>query len=188
MTVEEYLKSIRLESDKPSQFNKTQFEEFLSILLNDKDYINKVAKGYKNEEGFIEKDINPSKEFRKFIRKILTKLNMDANDSKIIMDYNFTIDDCRGLYEFFTTAILEYMKLSNKKFDFITNKDFKGSIYLNKVNKHRKEYRPINPRDGKPLGTYVADIGDHYVLKSKTSCPKWLNKKMPKTNNIDNSF
>ena len=90
MTVEEYLKSIRLESDKPTQFNKTQFEEFLSVLLNDKDYINKVAKGYKNEEGFIEKDINPSKEFRKFIRKILTKLNMDANDSKIIMDYNFT--------------------------------------------------------------------------------------------------
>lgn len=179
MTVEEYLNSIKPTDGSVGGFNKKQFSEFMSVLLNDETYITKIARGC--SDGYKEKEINPSKEFRKFIRKILTKLSMDKNDSKVILDYDFTIDDCDGLYEFFTTAMYEFMNKGGHRFELPTKKDFKGYLYLNNIEAYSKEYTAKNPQNGEIIGTFKADIDDHKILKSKSTCPRWLNKKVPTT-------
>jgi hypothetical protein len=173
LTVEEALSVIN-KKEGYVRFNKQNFEMLTLALLNDNNFTSKVAK-YRKGKLTVE-EIMPTKKFRQWCKKLLESTGMDSKDADIVMSDNFKIDNVEGLYEFFTSAIYEYIKTGNR-FDFPNKEDFNGGIYLKKVKGSKKKCKEYNPKNRELLGTYLIEKEDYNKLCTKSTCPKYLKKR-----------
>ena len=173
ITVEEALKSMTSEKGK-NRFNKKNFTTLMTAMANDPEFVAKVVK-VKNSEIDTVETVMVSKGFREFCKKIAEKSGVDKSESaRILTDsFEFTNSDLNGLYEFFTTAVYEYMSAGNT-FDFMPTEDFKGSISLKDVPETVKVAEAFSPKDRSSLGTYETTKKKHKELVAKSSCPVFL--------------
>lgn len=176
LTVNEVLAEIsaqRKEDGKMEirQFSKKNFEKLLKAMLNDVDFKTTVAK-IKNKEVSSVEEIEVTKNFRKFCKKIIEKAGVDKAESERILTSEFTIDNVDGLYEFMATAIYLYIENGNK-FDFLPKDDFKGSIFIKEVDESVEEKEAFNPKTRESLGKYKTTKAKHKQLGVKTGCPDW---------------
>lgn len=155
-----------------SRFNKKNFEKLMKTMLNDVEFTTQVAHAKKNSLDSVE-EIQVTKEFRKFCKKIIEKAGVDKAESERILTDEFTIDSVNGLYEFFATAMYLYIEQGNR-FDLLPKKDFKGSIALKEVNKSSKTSSSHHPKTREYLGDYETTKEAHKILAVKSSCPSYL--------------
>ena len=179
LTIEEALADVRGKVNKkgevvPNQFNKKKFNKLLLAFANDPDFKYTVEKtvGGKVET----EEIMPTKEFRKFCKKLVEKAGVDSHESEFVLTPEFTLDNIDGLYDFFTAAVYEYLNAGNK-FDFPRRTDFKGSIILKDVEENSKVRDARNPRDGSYLGKFKTTEKKHKKLVAKSPCPDNLKEK-----------
>lgn len=168
--VNDVLKEINPKKEN-KRFNKKEFNKLLTAIANDPDFTTHVARGKKGEINV--KEIMPTKEFRKWCKKLLEKVGLDSKESSIVLKKDFQFDNMEGIYEFFTEALYLYMSNGNK-FDFIPKKDFKGTIGVKKVKKSVNVADVFSPKDRKFLGKYETTKEEHNVLTVKSSCPSYL--------------
>jgi hypothetical protein len=155
-----------------NRFNKKNFEKLMKAMLNDPKFTTQVAKVKNGELDSVE-EIEVSKGFRKFCKKVIEKSGVDKNESERILSEEFTFDNVEGLYEFFATAMYLYIEKGNR-FDLIPKKDFKGSISLKNVKKSTKTSSAYSPQTREYLGDYEITRDEHKELSVKTSCPDYL--------------
>lgn len=158
-------------SEKVNRFNKRNFNELMLELANNVDFKFEVAKYSKGSLKL--EEIMPTKDFRNWCKKLLITCGMDKKEASKVLKNDFTIETMNGLYNFFAAAVYTYMSQGNK-FDMIPTKDFKGSIYLNKVPKKKKTTKYYSPKDRSYLGEFETTTGDYVKLKSSSECPKYL--------------
>lgn len=175
LTVAEAIESIKSTDGSVKRFNKKNFNVLLKALANDCEFTTKVAKKTGDNECTIE-EILVTKEFRKWIKKVVEKAGVDSTESEKILSADFTIDNVDGLYEFFTTALYEYMSCGNK-FDLPSREDFTASLFIKDIDEKISIKDAKNPKDGTYLGTYETTKKKHRELSVKSSCPKWLSSK-----------
>lgn len=183
LTVEEALKEISAKPGKngkitPNRFSKKNFNLLLTALANDVDFKEKVVKKAGDDSVELE-DIMVTKDFRKWIKKIVEKLGVDSKDADVVLTSDFKIDNVDGLYDFFASAVYEYM-LAGNRFDIPAHEDFKGSIYLKDIDASSKTGTARNPMTGEILGNYETKKKKHKELGVKSSCPKYLTEKLKK--------
>ena len=114
-----------------------------------------------------------TEEFRKWCKKLLEKAGVDKKESAMVFDPSFTFDNMDGLYEFFSTAIFEYINAGNR-FDFMPREDFKGSLTVKKNKKGKKVSDARDPRSGENLGTFEYTNEDYTSLAVTSPCPDYL--------------
>lgn len=157
-----------------NRFSKKNFNNLMTAIANDVEFTTKVAKKVGDkcevEELFVSKD------FRKWCKKLIEKFGVDASDAETVMSDKFKFDNMDGLYEFFMTAVNEYLSVGNK-FDFLTQEDFKATISIKDVEAKESEYEAKNPLTGESLGKVKSKTKAHKELKVKTSAPEWLTTK-----------
>lgn len=177
VSVEEVLKEMsatRKENGKfnYNRFNKKNFEKLMKAMLNDPEFKTEVANAKKGQLESVE-EIEVSKGFRKFCKRVIEKAGVDKAESERILSEEFTFDNVSGLYEFFATALYLYIEQGNR-WDFIPKKDFKGSIALKEVKKSSKTSSAHSPKTREYLGDYETTKEEHKVLSVKSSCPSYL--------------
>ena len=120
-----------------NRFSKKNFNSLMTAIANDVEFTSKVAKKVGDkceiEELFVSKD------FRKWCKKLIEKFGVDSSDAETVMSDKFKFDNMEGFYEFFMTAVNEYLSAGNK-FDFLTQEDFKATISLKDVVANDAEY------------------------------------------------
>lgn len=158
-----------------NRFNKKNFEKLMKAMLNDPNFKTEVVKAKKDDMEI--EEIEVSKGFRKFCKKIIEKAGVDKAESERILSEEFTFDNVSGLYEFFATAIYLYIERGNK-FDLLPKKDFKGSVCLKEVSKSSKTAPARSPQTGEYLGDFETTKEAHKVLTVKSSCPSYLKKRV----------
>ena len=158
-----------------NRFNKKNFTKLMTAMANDTEFKTEYAKSKNGEISEVE-DIMVTKEFRKWCMKLLEKAGVDKNESVRIMDGNFQFPSMEGFYEFFSTALYKYIDAGNQ-FDFIPNKEFKGSIYMKNVDEKTTVADAHSPKDRSYLGTYETTKKKHKEIGVKSTCPKWLIKR-----------
>lgn len=158
-----------------NRFNKKNFNKLMKTMLNDPNFKTEVVKAKKDDLEI--EEIEVSKEFRKFCKKIIEKAGVDKAESERILSEEFTFDNVDGLYEFFATALYLYIEKGNK-FDLLPKKDFKGSICLKEVKKSSKTKSARSPKTGEYLGDFETTKEEHKVLSVKSSCPSYLKKRV----------
>jgi hypothetical protein len=146
----------------------------MTAIANDLDFSEKVAK--KVGDSFELEDVMVTKEFRKWCRKLVEKAGIDSKDAEVVMTSEFTIDDMAPLYEFFASALYQYIDAGNK-FDLLTKEDFQGSIFLKDVDEVEKEYVARNPGTNEVIGKYQGKTKKHKEVKVKSTAPSWLSSK-----------
>lgn len=180
MTVAEVLEEISAKRGdngklKLNRFNKKNFEKLMKAMLNDVDFTAKVAK-VKGDTFEIE-EVAVSKEFRKFVKKLVEKAGVDKTESERIMTSEFTIDNVSGLYEFFASALYTFIESGNR-WDFMPTADFKGSIAIKEVGKSSKTAAAKNPQTKEFLGNYETTKEAHKELAVKSGCPSYLKSRI----------
>jgi hypothetical protein len=155
-----------------NRFNKKNFEKLMKAMLNDPEFKTEVAHAKKNELESVE-EIEVSKGFRQFCKRIIEKAGVDKAESERILTDEFTFDNVSGLYEFFATALYLYIENGNR-FDLIPKKDFKGSIAIKEVKKTTKTSSSHHPKTREYLGDYETTKEEHKILSVKSSCPSYL--------------
>lgn len=155
-----------------NRFNKKNFEKLMKAMLNDPNFKTEVARAKNGELDSVE-ELEVSKEFRKFCKRIIEKAGVDKAESERILSEEFQFDNVSGLYEFFATALYLYIEKGNR-FDFIPKKDFKGSIILKEVKKSSKTSAAHSPQTREYLGDFEVTKDAHKVLSVKSSCPGYL--------------
>ena len=184
ITVQEVLASIEAKKNEKgktvlNRFNKQKFESLLKAMFNDSKFSTKVAKISKGKLESVE-EIEVSKGFRKFCKKVCEKAGIDKAESEKLLSADFTIDSAEGIYEFFATAMYLYMDKGNK-FDLLQKEDFKGSVYVRDVEGKKGEWKDtFHPRTREPLGKSKVDTQNHKVLGIKSSCPSFLKDRQKK--------
>ena len=158
-----------------NRFNKKNFEKLMKAMLNDPGFTAEVAKVKNGQLDTVEK-IEVSKDFRKFIKRIVEKFGVDKVESERVLSADFTIDNVEGLYPFFAEAMYIYIEQGNR-FDLLPKKDFKGSIAIKEVPKQSKTKEARNPQTKESLGSFKTTKDKHKVLVVKSSCPEWLKKR-----------
>lgn len=179
LTVEEALAEMKAKTKNGktivNRFNKKNFTKLLTALANDVEFTTEVAKIKKGDLDTVE-EIMVSKEFRKWCKSLLEKAGMDKSESVKILDKSFIIPSMDGMYEFFATALYEYMGAGNQ-FEFLPKKDFNGKIYLKDVDDKTTITDAHSPQDRSYLGTYETKKKKHKEVASKSSCPSWLQER-----------
>ena len=177
--VNEVLKNIEKKGKSPNRFNKRSFIQLMTAMANDPNFVAKIVKVRGGEIAEIQ-DIMVSKGFREFCKKIAEKSGVDKAESGIILTpaFEFSQSDMSGLYEFFSTAIFEYMAAGNY-FEFMPTKDFKGSISIKEVPASEKTAEAFSPKDRKSLGKFKTTKKKHKELIAKSSCPDFLKTRKP---------
>lgn len=155
-----------------NRFNKKNFEKLMKTMLNDPDFKTQVAHAKKGELESVE-EIEVTKEFRKFCKRIIEKSGVDKKESERILTDEFMFDNVSGLYEFFATALYLYIEQGNR-FDLLPKKDFKGSIAIKENKKSSKTSAAHSPQTREYLGDYEVTKDAHKVLVVKSSCPSYL--------------
>lgn len=159
-----------------NRFNKKNFEKLMKTMLNDPDFKTEVAHVKKGELDSVE-EIEVSKEFRKFCKRVIEKSGVDKKESERILTDEFMFDNVSGLYEFFATAMWLYIEQGNR-FDLLPKKNFKGSVAIKNVKKSTKTSAAHSPQTREYLGDYETTKEEHQVLVVKSSCPSYLKKRM----------
>ncbi len=147
----------------------------MRAILNDPTFTEKVAVS-SGEELIKVEEIAVSEEFRKFLKKVLEKAGIDKKDSEVVLSKDFTIDNVDGLYEFFASAMYEYMNAGNK-FDLLPKEDFKGSLYLSTVEAASRVSTVRNPQTNEDMGEFEFSHKAYKTLKASSPCPKYLKSK-----------
>lgn len=173
MTVKEALESMTAENGK-NRFNKKNFNILMTAMANDPEFVTRIVK-VKNGEIDTVENIMVSKGFREFCKKIAEKSGVDKTESaRILTDsFEFTTSDLTGLYEFFVTAVYEYMSAGNT-FDFMPTEDFKASISIKDVPEKVVTAEAFSPKDRTSLGVYETTKKKHKELVAKSTCPVFL--------------
>lgn len=161
-----------------AKFSKDKFNALMRAMFNDPNFTTKRAVVKSGELANVE-EVAVTKGFRKFIKHALEQYGVDSAESEKVMSSDFTVDNVDGLYEFFATALYEYIDAGNK-FDLIPKEDFKGSICLKDRPETTKVVDTYQPKTREHLGTYEVTKKKHKVLSVKSSCPKYLRKRMKK--------
>lgn len=177
-SVKEVLEDIQQKGKGPNRFSKKQFNRLMKAILNDPSFTTKVAK-VQNKELVEVEEIAVSDGFRKFLKKVLEKAGIDKNESEIVLKDSFTIENVDGLYEFFTTAMYEYMDAGNK-FDFLPKEDFRGSLYIKSIGEKKKTRSVRNPQTKESMGDYEFTTQAHRELGASSPCPDYLKSKKKK--------
>ena len=183
MTVEEALASMKAKEGKNgkpviNRFNKKNFNMLMTAMANDPDFTTKVVKVKGGEIDSFE-DVMVTKGFREFCKKIVEKAGVDKKESNIVLtsDFEFSQSDLNGLYEFFASAVYQYMSAGNQ-FDFLPTEDFKGSVSLKRVDEVTKTAEAFSPKDRSSLGVYKTTKKAHNELAVKSSCPSFLKSRV----------
>lgn len=155
------------------RFSKKKFNSFLKTILNDTEFAAKVAV-VKDKELKEVKDVMVTKDFRKFLKRVIEKAGIDAAESEIVMSDDFTIDNVDGLYEFISEAVYAYMESGNGKFQFLPKEDFRGEIILKEKAEEISEREVRNPKDGSKLGKYQYHTKRHKVITASCPVPDYL--------------
>lgn len=172
-TVKEVIEEIKSKDDTAiNRFSKKNFNALLKAMVNDTEFSEKYAK-VKGGELAGEEEVMVTKNFRKWIQKVIEKAGVDKNESSMVLESSFSIDDVDGLYDFFAAALYEYIN-SGCKFDLPSKKDFKGSIYLKKNPKASKIRSARNPQTGEDLGEFEYSNDEYKSLGVSSSCPDYL--------------
>lgn len=171
-SVKEVLESITPEPGKTNRFSKKNFNRLLKAVVNDTDFCGKMAV-VKNKELTEVQDIMVTKDFRKFLKGVLEKAGIDKNESDMVMESSFTIDNVDGLYEFISTVLYTYMDAGNT-FDFIPQEDFDGGMTIRKKEASTKIRELRNPSNGESLGTWEIYNKEYKTLVVSGSCPAYL--------------
>lgn len=157
-----------------NRFSKKNFNSLLTAIANDPDFTTKAAK--KSGDTYEVEEILVSKDFRKWCKKLIEKFGVDSSDANSVLSNDFKFDNMEGLYEFFMTAVYEYMNAGNK-FDFITKDDFKATLSIKDIEEKESTYEAKNPMTGEFLGNVSSKTKAHKELKVKTTAPEWLTVK-----------
>lgn len=160
-----------------ARFSQKSFNDLMRAMLNDTDFTTKVALTSKGELKSVE-EIKVTEGFRKFLQKVLEKAGIDKNESAIVLTKDFTFDNVDGLYEFFATAMYEYMCEGAHRFDLLPKEDFKASIGMKYVDAKTKKGTLLNPSTGETLGTYQTDMKPHWEATVKSGCPNWMKTRL----------
>lgn len=160
------------------QFSKKNFEKLLKAMLNDPNFSVKVAK-IKNKEIDSIEDVEVSKGFRKFCKKVIEKSGIDKAESERILTSDFTFDNVDGLYEFMAAAIYLYIEKGNK-FDFLTTPDFKGSLYIKEIDSVEETKEAFNPKTRESLGVFTTKKKKYKSIATKSGCPAWCKSRIKK--------
>ena len=156
---------------KQNRFNKNKFNEKMLSIMNDPSFVVNIARN--RHDGVKTKEINPTKEFRNWCKKLLEKCGMDKKEASAIMAKDFQFDTAAGLYDFFISVMYEYMNEGNR-IDFIPREDFKGTLSLVDVPEKEVIRKHYNPQDRSFLGEFKEKKKKHKELRVKSSCPKYL--------------
>lgn len=181
MSVEEALESMKGKKNAKGEmvinrFNKKNFNTLMVAMANDVDFKAEYVKVKKDEIDSIE-DVMVTKGFRKWCKKLVEAAGVDKAESERVMSPDFKIDNMDGLYEFFATALYEYMEAGNR-FDFIPRKEFKGGIYIKEVPERERTADAFSPKDRTYLGTYKTKKKKHKEVFVKSSCPAYLQERI----------
>lgn len=177
LTVEEALASMNAKTNANgkviiNRFNKKNFNKLMLAMANDVNFKAEMAKVKKGELDSVE-DIMVTKGFRQWCKKLVEKAGVDKNESERVLTDEFVIPDMDGLYEFFATALYQYIDAGNQ-FDFIPTKEFKGSLYIKNVDEKVTVADAHSPQDRSYLGTYETTKKKHKELGVKSGCPSFL--------------
>lgn len=180
LTVEEALQEIQSKTNEKgkeviNRFSKKNFNTLLLAMANDLEFKEKVAKVKGGELVDLE-EVMVTKDFRKWCQKLVEKAGVDKAESARVLSPEFTIDNVDGLYEFFASAVFQYIDAGNQ-FDFLPTESFKGGIQRKKVDQKTKRSEAKNPHTGESLGTFEITNKAHKELKVKSSCPAFLKDK-----------
>lgn len=156
--------------DKKRTHSKNDFNKLAKAFLNDVEYTTHKVKGVDEDGKPVKEEIQPVKEYRKGLKKMLTDFGVDKQEAeKMMTDYE--IKSVEGQYEFISELLYQYME-SGKKFQFIPKEDFNASMWIDddEGDDDWKEYR--NP--SKPGESVYTKRKPHKVLNRKSTCPNWL--------------
>lgn len=164
-------------ADTTNRFSRKSFNDLLKAMLNDPEFAEDVAvvKGKELKEV---RQVFVTKDFRKFLRKVLEKAGMDKADSGVVMDPTFTIDNVDGFYEFIDAVLYEYMNAQNK-FEFQQREDFRGGMTIKKKKASSRIAEARNPKDGTTIGKYRYDTKAYKTLVASSPAPEYLKSKKP---------
>lgn len=150
---------------KPSKtFSRGDFEGLFVAFLNENDY--ELSAASLKEGELVQKVSKPVAEFRKVFYNALLDFGVDKQEAEKMLDGTYQFTKGAGSYEFISELLFNY--LENKKFDFVTKSDFKGSIVLEEREEEEKEFR-IPGTDTKKR----KQIKKHRRIKAKSSAPAW---------------
>ena len=187
MTVKEALEEMRGTVDdsgkvKLNRFNKRKFADLLVALANDSEFTTEVARSVNGGEECVVESVAVSKEFRKWLRKMVEQAGVDKMESERVLNAEeFTISDMSPFYDFFTTAMIEYMSAGNY-FSMPTKPDFEATLSIPVVDKKvvtKEAFTPGTAESRKSLGIFETTYEKHRELKVSSSCPKFLKKRKP---------
>lgn len=185
MSVKEALETMRATVDetgkmKMNRFNKKNFSGLLVALANDIDFTTEVARSVDGGNSAEVSEIAVSKEFRKWCRKLVEKAGVDKMESeKVMHPEDFVIEDMDPFYDFFCTALIEYMDAGNY-FSLPTKSDMEATLSIRDVEEKvvvADAYNPGTAETRKYLGTFETTYGKHREISVKSSCPKFLKKR-----------
>jgi hypothetical protein len=177
MTVQEALDSMSAKKNANgkiviNRFNKKNFNTLMLAMANDVNFKTEMAKVKKGELDSVE-DVMVTKGFRQWCKTLIEKAGVDKSESVRVLDDEFVIPNMEGLYEFFASALYEYINAGNQ-FDFIPTKEFKGGIYIKNIDEKTTVADAHSPQDRSYLGTFETTKKKHKELGVKTGCPAFL--------------
>lgn len=179
VTVEEALKKCAAKTNDKghvvlNRFDKKKFNTLMLAIANDPEFKVQVAKKTGGE--VVLGDIFPTKEFRKFLKKVVEKAGVDSKESELVLSDSFQIPSVEGMYDFMSAVIYEYLNAGNR-FDFPNREGFTGSLMLKEIPETKKQYNSRNPRTNESIGLFESTKKKHKELKVKSSCPTYLSSK-----------
>lgn len=161
---------------KKKTFSRSDFDDLLKAMLNDKDYEMTTA-SIKNGV-MVEKTIKPVELYRETLKKMAIEVGMDSQDAEKFMTVN--IKNVNGFYELASEIIYKFIE-ADKKFDFVPKADFVGSITLGDMEASEKIYKSIpNPNSDKPQTETIVKTKKHKKLECKGKAPKWCKDRVKK--------
>lgn len=173
MKVKDVLMEIRSKSEEsPNRFSKKSFKKLLKAMANDDDFGELIAQ-VKGGEYVGDEIIYPSKELRKWCRKMVEKAGVDKSESGKVLEKDFVIDDVDGLYEYFASVLYEFMAAGNK-FSTIPKRDLKGDIYIKSVEEKTKTIKCRNPKTGEEMDPFQQRVEKHRALGVSSPAPDYL--------------
>lgn len=155
-------------------FSRSDFDRVLKHLMNTPEYKAEYCSTKAGE--LVKTDVEIVKKMRDSLKKMLINGGLDKQAADAFMEtYQFTTVD--GFYEVFTEAMYLFMN-ANKKFDFPTREDFKGSISLKVMEENVGTFTSIRKNDdGTPPEKFQIKTKKHKVLEKKSKAPAWLKEK-----------
>lgn len=181
-SVSEFLKEIAGKENKngkvvPNRFNKKTFSKLMKVMANDPDFATDVVDVRKGEKVSVDK-IMVSHKFREWCQKLVEKFGVDKKDAEIILSKDFQFGNMDGLYEFFATALYEYVSAGNY-FELLPKEDFKGRIYVKTIPETTVVRDAKKPKTGEYLGTFETTYNCHKQLAVRSGCPAFLKHRKP---------